>query len=184
MANINAHVYLLHITCNSSGRVCVVLIICIHINLSVETPNTAITSEFIKSASISISGSSVQITCEFSDDYPAASCVLVYREYGNTTLVVEEYTRNNKPPENIVLDNPNGSYTFAIFGKNGNVRFDPEPVATKRYMHMATGATTTEEPSQTIPHPSSKFFIFSWDLCIYSVHVYACVYMYMYMYVQ
>ena len=131
---------------------------------SAEYQNTNATSEFIKDASISISRSTVQITCEFSEDYPESSCVLVYREYGNTTLVVEEYTRN-RPSDNIVLDKSDRAYTFAIFGRNGNAGIDPKPVATKRYilyMYVATNATT-EEPSQTLP---SKVF-FSKNTCIY-----------------
>ena len=60
-----------------------------------------------------------------------------------------EYTRNNKPPDSIDLDNPNSIYTFAIFGKNGNAGIDPKPVTTKRYSYMYT-TTTTEEPSVTI----------------------------------
>ena len=62
-----------------------------------------------------------------------------------------EYTRD-KPDNIIVLDKSDRAYTFAIFGKNGNAGIDPKPVTTKRYMYaVATTATTTEEPSQTLP---------------------------------
>ena len=136
---------------------------------SAEYQNTNTTSEFIKDASISISGSTVEITCELSEDYPESSCVLVYREYGNTTLVVVEYTRN-RPSDNIVLDNPDSNYTFAIFGKNGNAGIDPIPVANKRYMYaVATTATTTEEPAVIGPQLSSK---------ISSRFLYVIIYMY------
>ena len=71
---------------------------------------------------------------------------------------MEEYTRNNKPPDSIVLDNPKSIYSFAIFGKNGSAGIDPKPVTTERYIYMyvATTATITEEPTVTGPHPSGK----------------------------
>ena len=97
------------------------------LSVHAEYQNTNTTSRFIKGASISISGSTVQITCELSEDYPESSCVLVYREYGNTTLVVEEYTRNKPSDDIIVLDKSDRAYTFAIFGKNGHVGIDPKP---------------------------------------------------------
>ena len=69
---------------------------------------------------------------------------------------MEEYTHNNKPSDNITLDNPNSNYTLAVFGKNGSAGIDPKPVTTKRYMNVATTSATTEEPSVTVPHPSGK----------------------------
>ena len=61
-----------------------------------------------------------------------------------------EYTRNNKPPANITLDNPNSNYTFAVFGKNGNAGIDPSPVIT------VSGSVAPEEPSETIPSKISS----------------------------
>ena len=71
-----------------------------------------------------------------------------------------EYTRYNKPPDSIALDNPQNIYSFAIFGKNRNAGIDPKPVTTKRYMYaVATTAATTEEPSQTFPSKVSSLRI-------------------------
>ena len=123
---------------------------CIHIIFSAVNSNTVTTSKLIKGASISISGSTVQITCELSEDYPESSCVLVYREYGNTTLVVEEYTHNNKPPDNITLDNPKSNYTLAIFVKNGNAGIGQSPVITERYVAPTTTTAITEPPPRTL----------------------------------
>ena len=79
-------------------------------------------SIYLSNATVSQSGSQVTITCQF---YPESSCVLVYREYGNTTLTVIEYPHSTEFPVNVTVDNPE-RYTFAIFGKNGDV-IDEEP---------------------------------------------------------
>ncbi|CAI8046210.1 hypothetical protein GBAR_LOCUS25540, partial [Geodia barretti] len=50
-------------------------------------------SLYLKSASISQRGSTVVIDCEFSEVYPEASCVLVYREYGSPLLTVVELSQ-------------------------------------------------------------------------------------------
>ena len=71
--------------------------------------------------------SNIKLTCEFTDDYPEASCVLVYREYNDPYLTVEEYDRSTEFPVTISVDNTE-RYTFAVFGKNGVDGFDSEPV--------------------------------------------------------
>ena len=52
-------------------------------------------SNVLNAASIVVSGSVVWIGCEFKEGIEGASCVLVYREYGNETLVVVEYPQNS-----------------------------------------------------------------------------------------
>ena len=64
-----------------------------------------------------LSSSEVQIEC---DDIDGSSCVLVYREYGNKTLVVKEYPQNTVFPVTLTVDGDPENYTFAIFGKRGS----------------------------------------------------------------
>ena len=53
------------------------------------------TSLFLKSASVKIEDSLVKTWCEFKERFEAISCVLVYRQYENKTLVVKEYFEQN-----------------------------------------------------------------------------------------
>ena len=88
-------------------------------------------SIFLKRAELSRDGSEVTIRCEFADEYPEASCVLIYREYNKTKLTVIEYEHSTVFPvsENV----PNSErYTFAVFGKNGVEKVEEEPVLTLR----------------------------------------------------
>ena len=89
--------------------------------------NSTSTSIFLTRAELSVNGSEVTIRCEFTDDYPEASCVLVCREYNDPYLTVEEYDRSTEFPVTISVDNTE-SYTCALFGKNGTDGFDSEPV--------------------------------------------------------
>ena len=89
--------------------------------------NSTKDSDFLTRAELSISGSEVTVTCEFSDDYPEASCVLVCREYNDPYLTVEEYSRSTEFPVTIPVDNPK-KYTCALFGKNGTSGIDTKPV--------------------------------------------------------
>lgn len=55
------------------------------------------------------------------------SCVLIYRQYGNETLVVEEYPKNTTVfpvtfPVSVLKN-----YTLTIFGKTSH-GFDEEPI--------------------------------------------------------
>ena len=76
-------------------------------------------SQYIERVSISyLSCSEVQIECKFKERIYGASCVLVYREYGNKTLVVKEYPQHTHFP--LSLDDDQGNYTFTIFGKRGS----------------------------------------------------------------
>ena len=88
------------------------------------------TSEFLKYASAQYFKKSnlVKVDCCFKDGIEDASCVLVYREYGNKTLIVKEYQQNSTVfPKSITVDGTNITYTFAVFGKNGSV-MDERPL--------------------------------------------------------
>ena len=101
-------------------------------------------SRFITRAELFSRGSEVTITCEFTDDYPEASCVLVYREYNDPYLTVEEYDRSTEFPVTIFVSSGQ-PYTFAVFGKNRMNGIEAEPVITLKeeghaaYMSPATG---------------------------------------------
>ena len=82
-------------------------------------------STFLESASISLSGSSeVTVDCKVANGYPEASCVLVYREYDNTTLTVRDYSQFSQFSMTLSVDKPE-NYTFAIFGKNSEIEEHP-----------------------------------------------------------
>ena len=84
------------------------------------------TSIFLESASISLSGSSeVTVDCKVANGYPEASCVLVYREYDNTTLIVTELSHSILSIT-LNIDRPE-IYTFAIFGRNGDSEIAEHP---------------------------------------------------------
>ena len=88
---------------------------------------TTTISTFLKRAELSRRGSEVTVTCEFADEYPEASCVLVYRKYSNPHLTVKEYRRSTEFPVTLSV-NDSEMYTFAVFGKNGEDGIEPEPV--------------------------------------------------------
>ena len=91
--------------------------------------NSTEDSEFLTRAELSITGSEVTIRCEFTDDYPEASCVLVCREYNDPYLTVEEYDRSTEFPVTRMLSVDNSEkYTCALFGKNGTSEIDEKPV--------------------------------------------------------
>ena len=69
---------------------------------------------------------------QFSEVYPEASCVLVYREYGSPLLTVVEFSQLINFPVSITVDNPE-NYTFALFGKNGAMSFDEEPLVYTKF---------------------------------------------------
>ena len=72
------------------------------------------------------------IDCEFSEVYPEASCVLVYREYGSPLLTVVDIPQLFDFPVSITVDNPE-NYTFALFGKNGATSLDEEPLVYTKF---------------------------------------------------
>ncbi|CAI8051907.1 hypothetical protein GBAR_LOCUS28403 [Geodia barretti] len=101
-------------------------------------------SLYLKNASISQRGSTVVIDCEFSEVYPEASCVLVYREYGSPLLTVVDIPQLFDFPVSIAVDNPE-NYTFALFGKNGAMSLDEEPLVYTKFSdsgkHFLTAMT-------------------------------------------
>jgi hypothetical protein len=86
-------------------------------------------SDFLVNATLSFNGPTVVITCDFKNSSGGASCLLVYREYGNKTLVPVEYNQTTIFPVSVAVDP--GSYTFSIFGKNNN-HIDERPFETRR----------------------------------------------------
>ncbi|CAI8007712.1 hypothetical protein GBAR_LOCUS5345 [Geodia barretti] len=97
-------------------------------------------SFYLKSASISQRGSTVVIDCEFSEVYPEASCVLVYREYGSPLLTVVDIPQLFDFPVSITVDSPE-NYTVALFGKNGATGLDEEPLVYTKFSGSATDET-------------------------------------------
>ena len=102
-------------------------------------------------ANISLIESVVYVTCDIPEEYSDISCVLVYREYGNKTLVVEEYSNNDEFSIHIPVNKSGGIYTFAVFGKNGSI-IDEMPTTTVTYMVNAPMATLS--PTTSMPHPT------------------------------
>ena len=101
---------------------------CVTSLLYIATDSKSITSSsiFLESASISLSGSSeVIVDCKVANGYPEASCVLVYREYDNATLIVTELAHSILSIT-LNIDRPE-IYTFAIFGRNGNSEIAEHP---------------------------------------------------------
>ena len=97
---------------------------------------TTTISTFLKRAELYRRGSQVTVRCEFADEYPEASCVLVYRHYNNLRLTVKEYRRSTEFPVTVSI-NDTEMYTFAVFGKNGEGGIEPEPVIIlKNKSHM------------------------------------------------
>ena len=90
-------------------------------------------SIYLKGASISRRGSTVVIDCEFSEVYPEASCVLVYREYGSPLLTVVDIPQLFDFPVSITVDSSPENYTFALFWKNGAMSLDEEPLVYTKF---------------------------------------------------
>ena len=83
---------------------------------------------------MSLSGpSTIEIDCEFSETYPQASCVLVYREYDSPLLTVVDIPQLFEFPVSITVDNPE-NYTFALFGKDGAV-MDEKPLVYVKFFN-------------------------------------------------
>lgn len=99
-------------------------------------------SLFLENATLSLDETEVQVTCVFSDEYPLASCVLVYREYDNPVLTVIEYLQNTLFPASVKV-NRSTEITLSIFGKNGDEEIDLQPIATKLVMASPVITSTT-----------------------------------------
>ncbi|CAI8006821.1 hypothetical protein GBAR_LOCUS4919, partial [Geodia barretti] len=106
-------------------------------------------SQFINNGSVYVNGVTVTVNCKFKEGIKGASCVLVYREYGNKTLVVEEYPQNTVFPVTLTVGADLKNYTFAIFGKDG-FSFDERPIIARR-----VDVTETTTPTITAPADGS-----------------------------
>ena len=105
---------------------------------------------FLTAANLSINGSSIIIRCEFANEYPEASCVLVYRRYNDPYLTVKEYDRSTEFPITLPV-NDSEKYTFAVFGKNTVDRIEAEPVIKLMYLPSPMTSLPTTMPS--LPSP-------------------------------
>ena len=76
-------------------------------------------SKFLKRAELSRRASGINITCEFADEYPEASCILVYKKYNDSYLTVKNYVHSTVFPVTISVEDSE-NYTFAVFGKSNN----------------------------------------------------------------
>ena len=123
-------------------------------------------------ANISLIESVVYVTCDIPEEYSdILSCVLVYREDGNKTLVVEEYSNNDEFPIHIPVNKSGGIYTFAVFGKNGSI-IDEMPTTTVTCMvnaPMATLSPTTSMPHPTVAGPGMYLMMILLSDCIYGI---------------
>ena len=129
-------------------------IIIILLNL---TDKTSASSEILTSATITVDGTEVIIDCEFVTESSQSSCVLVYREYGNSTLnVITYYEGDTLFPVSITIDNPRKIYTFAIFGRDGTTNnIDKLPLTSTRVKFKTTPVTSSVNPAPT-PNASPK----------------------------
>ena len=103
-------------------------------------------SKFLKNATIYYNESAIELVCIFKDIAGDVSCVLVYREYGNTTITVRELSKNEETLS-ISLSDPD-KYTFAVFGKNGS-DFEKRPILSSRGLTSAT--TSPTDITETTP---------------------------------
>ena len=92
-------------------------------------------SMFLKNVSISQEETEVQITCEFSKDYPESSCVIIYRGYNDGILTVIEYPYTTNFPVSVTVDRSE-LITFSVFGKNKK-QIDKLPCTVKLIMVTA-----------------------------------------------
>ena len=93
-------------------------------------------SQMLKSGNISRSGPTVVIDCQFSEVSPqAASCVLVYREYGTPLLTVVDMPHLLHFPVSLAVDSPE-NYTFALFGKHPVTGMEEQPIITLKLSNV------------------------------------------------
>ena len=95
-------------------------------------------SSSVKKASISRNGSEVTVDCAVAAGYPEASCVLVYREYGNSTLTVRDFPLLPVFSIKLPVNTPD-NYTFAIFGKNGDSEIEEKPAFIVKFKTPSSG---------------------------------------------
>ena len=96
-----------------------------------------------------LNGSAVFVTCEFKEGIEGASCVLVYREYGDETLVVVEYPQNSTVFPVTLTVGSGQYYTFAIFGKHGS-DLEERPIVMRHVQVIRTTPTATPPPPTAV----------------------------------
>ena len=112
-----------------------------------------------------LNGSAVFVTCEFKEGIEGASCVLVYREYGNETLVVVEYPQNSTVfPVTLTVDGGLENYTFAVFGKHGPY-LEERPIVMRHVQVIRTTPTATPSPPTAVTN-SGIFFSTQIDILL------------------
>lgn len=105
----------------------------------------------LQNATISRAGLVVTVHCIFKVEHrPNASCVVVYREYTNTTLNVKVFTDEEN---SITLEEtkPDSNYTFAVFGRRGEDEIDKVALTSTRMVVQETSK----------PSPPGKSFLYS-----------------------
>ena len=106
-------------------------------------------SNVLNAASIVVTGSVVWIGCEFKEGIEGVSCVLVYREYGDETLVVEEYPQTSTVFPVTLTVGSGQYYTFAIFGKHGS-DLEERPIIMRHVQVIRTTPTATPPPPTAV----------------------------------
>ena len=95
-------------------------------------------SQILSNASVSLGSSGIVVDCEFAEDNPQSSCVLVYREYDSPLLTVADIPRLFDFPVSITVSGPE-NYTFALFGKNSDEGMEEEPVVCVKFILEGSG---------------------------------------------
>ena len=109
-----------------------------------------------KNASISQSGSIVTVNCHPDDE--TASCVVVYRAYGNSTLnVVEKF-------DSLTVTLETGNYTFAIFRRTNDNDIDDKPFISQMVVVGETVSLSSPPSSGTGKFLSKVWVVKSRDL--------------------
>ena len=93
----------------------------------------------LKYAEISENGA-IQVLCEFTDDYPDSSCVVVYREHNSTVLTVIDYPHTTIFPVSVTV----GKYptSLSVFGKDRENNMDKKPFTAKLIKATSVMPTT------------------------------------------
>ena len=113
------------------------------LSISITGSIPTINSQYLNDGRIEIEEMNyVKIWCVFKEGIEGVSCVLVYREYSNKTLVVKEYSQKTVFPVSLTVDNASRC-TFAVFGKRGS-DIDMRPF-------MRPNRPVTEKKLSTLP---------------------------------
>ena len=80
----------------------------------------------------------IAVDCEFAEDNPQSSCVLVYREYDSPLLTVVELPQLIEFPVSITVSDPE-NYTFALFWRDSQLWMEEEPVACVKFTLAVSG---------------------------------------------